>query len=217
MACRLTQTPNCDHIIIPRQQETKHSERIKEVEKMKQQETIHLQEQASGAIRDMEVKMKDLKEGVYQYSTTYAVIANSLYFTEEEKLRENLKYANEDISEINQQLATAHKDIAARDRTIAILQRDLGSRSSNDIIDDESHMHQLNDLETELSEKTDLLSELQDKLRVHQDTCDELKADNERLKQRYTAQKRTMQKSHSMPSSAMVSKKRCEVYAICLL
>lgn len=43
----------------------KHSERIKEVEKLLQQETIHLQEQASDAIRDMEVKIKDLKAGMY--------------------------------------------------------------------------------------------------------------------------------------------------------
>lgn len=124
-------------------------------------------------------------------------------------MREKLKYANEDISEISQQLATAHREIAVKDKTIAMLQRDLGSRSSNDIIDDESHMHHLNDLETKLSEKTDLLNELQDKLRVHQDTCDELKAENEKLKQKLMDQKRTMQK---LPPSAMISKKRCEVY-----
>ena len=126
-------------------------------------------------------------------------------------MREKLKYANEDVSEISQQLAAAHKEIVAKDKTITMLQRDLGSRSSNDIIDDESHMHQLNDLETELSEKSDLLGELQDKLRVYQDTCDELKAENERLKQKWMAQKRTMQKSHSIPSSGMVSKKRLQL------
>lgn len=121
-----------------------------------------------------------------------------------------MKFANEDITEMTQQLASARKDIATKNRTIAMLQKDLGSRSEHDIFDDESHMHRVNELETEVSEKIALVSELQDKLREIQDDCDELKAGNERMRQKNIAQKRSMQKSYSLPNTRNTSaKKRC--------
>lgn len=129
-------------------------------------------------------------------------------FVEEEKLREDLKFANEDIAEVTQQLAAARKEMGKKDRTIAMLQKDLGSRSEHDIIDDESHMHRMNELENEVSDKIALISELQDKLRETQDKCDELKAENERMRQKNIAQKRSMQKSYSLPNTRSTSAKR---------
>lgn len=49
--------------ITSREQEDKYVERIKEVEKNKQQEQEHLQERATNAIKDLEAKMKELKGG----------------------------------------------------------------------------------------------------------------------------------------------------------
>ena len=93
-----------------------------------------------------------------------------------------------------------------------MLQKDLGSRSDHDIVDDETQMNRLDELENELSRKAALINELQDKLRAIQDNCDELKAENERMKQKNLAQKRAMQKSNSLPNASksnfMGSKKR---------
>lgn len=47
-----------------RQQEASYLERIKEVEKTKQEEALHLQERASNAIKDLEERMKELKRGI---------------------------------------------------------------------------------------------------------------------------------------------------------
>lgn len=127
---------------------------------------------------------------------------------EEEKLREDLKFANEDVIDMTHHLSLARKEVGKKDRTIAMLQSNLGSRSEHDIVDDESYMHRVNELENEVSEKIALISELQDKLRETQDTCDELKAENERMKQKNMAQKRSMQKSSSLPSTRNTSAKR---------
>ena len=50
-------------ILICREQEVKFLERIKDVEKTKQQDTLQLQERASNAIKDLEDKMKELRRG----------------------------------------------------------------------------------------------------------------------------------------------------------
>ena len=129
-------------------------------------------------------------------------------------MREDLKFANEDVAEMTQQLSTARKEIGKKERTIAMLQKDLGSRSDHDIIDDESHVHRVNELENEVSEKDVLISELQDKLRETLDNCDELKAENERMRHKNIAQKRSMQKSYSMPNTRNTSAKRRLVVAV---
>lgn len=131
-----------------------------------------------------------------------------LHVLEEEKLREKVKYAQDDVNEVTQQLIVARKEIGKKDRTIAALQRDLGSRSEHDIIDDESHMYRVGELENVLTEKNACINELQDKLRAIQDTCDELKAENERMKQKNTAQRRSLQKSANPSRSNSASKKR---------
>lgn len=123
-------------------------------------------------------------------------------------MREDLKFANEDVAEMTQQLTSARKEIGTKDRTIAMLQKDLGSRSEHDIFDDESHMQRVNELEAEVTEKVALVSELQDKLREIQDDCDELKAENERVRQKNIAQKRSMQKSYSLPNTRNTSAKK---------
>lgn len=46
-----------------REQAKKYVERIREVEKTKQEDDMHLQERASKAIKDLEAKMKELKGG----------------------------------------------------------------------------------------------------------------------------------------------------------
>lgn len=132
----------------------------------------------------------------------------TINFVEEEKLREDLKFANEEVVEMTQQLASARKEIGKKERTIAILQKDLGSRSEHDIIDDESHMLRVNELENEVSEKIALISELQEKLREIRDNCDELKAENERMRHKNIAHKRSMQKSFSVPNTRNSSAKR---------
>lgn len=140
------------------------------------------------------------------------LIITTHYSPEEEKLREDLKYAHDDVNDVTQQLHLARKELEKKDSTIAMLQRDHGSRSDNDIIDDETQMQRLDDLENEISGKNVIIGELQDKLRTIQDTCDELKAVNETMKQKNLAQKRARQKSQSLPNTvrnnAMASKKR---------
>lgn len=121
--------------------------------------------------------------------------------SEEEKLREDLKFALEDANEVTQQLSQARKELNKKDRMITMLQKDLGSRSEHDIIDDESQMKLLVDLENELSEKKVCIDELQDKMREVQDKCDELKAENERIRQKNMAQKRSLLKSQSLPTN----------------
>ena len=123
-------------------------------------------------------------------------------------MRENFKFAHDDVEKVTQQLTMARKEIVKKDRTIAMLQRDLGSRSEHDIIDDETHGHRVNELETEVTEKIALISELQDKLREMQDMCDELKATNERMKHKNLAQKRSMQKSYSLPNTRSTSARK---------
>jgi peptidoglycan hydrolase CwlO-like protein len=131
-----------------------------------------------------------------------------LMFLEEEKLRQDLKFASEDFLEVTQQLSSLRKEMGKKDRTIAMLQKDLGSRSDHDIIDDVSHVHRVNELENSVSEKTAVISDLQDKLREAHDKCDELKAENERMRQKNIAQKRSMQKSYSLPNTRTSSAKR---------
>lgn len=199
-----------------REQEQKYIERMKELEKLKQQEALQLQERASNAIKDLESKMKELKGGEYNrwLCTPDPIIMYNIL--EEEKLREDLKYAQDDVNDLSQQLLLVQKELGKKDRTIAVLQRDLGNRSEHDLIGDETQLHHLEKLENELSERNVFVSELQDKLRATQDNCDELKAENERMKQKNLAQKRAMQKSHSLPNTSrnlvMSSKKR---YYIC--
>ena len=52
-----------------RRQQAKYSERIKEVEKINQEESLQLQERATNAIKDLETKMKELKCGTYVVGT----------------------------------------------------------------------------------------------------------------------------------------------------
>ncbi len=127
---------------------------------------------------------------------------------EEERLRQELKYAQEDAENAMHQLTAVRTELSQKERTIAMLQKDLGSRSDNDLFDDGSHVSRLNEMENEISEKNVFISELQDKLRETQDTCDELKADNERMKQKNLSQKRAMQKSVSLPSHVGGPKRR---------
>lgn len=122
-----------------------------------------------------------------------------------------MKYAIDDSTKLSRQLSSAGRELTKRDKTIEMLQRDLGSRSEHDFIVDESQMSQMTELESRLTEKNVLISQLQDKLREIQDNCDELKADNEKMKQKHIAIKRTMQKSKSLtsaPNSSTASKKR---------
>ncbi len=111
----------------------------------------------------------------------------------------------------------ARKDLGKKDRTIATLQKELGNRSEHDIIYDESHSYRVVELENELTDKGELINELQDKLRAIQDTCDELKAENERMKQKNIAQKRSMQKSHSLPNTSMGQRRRYIIHNTLLM
>lgn len=138
------------------------------------------------------------------------VIPMFLFISEEEKLRQELRYAQDDTEDITEQLNLARKELIKKDKTIASLKKDLGSRSDHDMLDDGSQVSRIGELEIELSEKNELITELQEKLREIQDSCDELKAENEKMKQKYVSQKRSMQKSKSFagPSRTSSAKKR---------
>ena len=101
-----------------------------------------------------------------------------------------------------EQLSSAQWKLQKKDKTIEALQKDLGSRSENDLIVDESQVSRFTELEGQLADKNGYILGLQDKLREINDNCDELKADHEKMRQKYYALKRkTFQKSQSLSNS----------------
>lgn len=114
--------------------------------------------------------------------------------TEEERLRADLKLAQDENDQIIKQLGKAHSDLSKKENMISMLQRDLESRSDYDLIDDG---HQHSEMENELTDKGTLINELQENLREMQDRFDLLTADNEKMKQKYLSAKRDNQRKRS--------------------
>jgi len=123
---------------------------------------------------------------------------------DEEDLRYELKYVREGRDSLEEQLHSTQRILNSREKTIEALQRDLGSRSDNDLVVDETTASHLAELEKELEDKSTFITELQDKHRETCDDYDELKADHEKMRQKYYDLKRRnyrKSKSQSIGSS----------------
>ena len=107
-------------------------------------------------------------------------------------LRQNLKLQQEETNLVNSQLEKANMALDQKDRTIQMLQRDLGYRSEMDIHMDGTHLSCLRELEDEVAEKTELVNNLREGMTEMQDKFDLLVSENEKLKQKYISQKRSM-------------------------
>ncbi len=119
----------------------------------------------------------------------------------EEKLREDLKYSQEDVTDMTNRLSQAHKEISQKERKISLLQRDLSVRSDLGYSDDiDGHLSRISELEEEVSERTTQNAELIDRTRGLQDRVDLLTAENEEWRQKYMSQKRRMQRRRSSGS-----------------
>ena len=88
-----------------------------------------------------------------------------------------------------------------------MLQRDLGYRSELTIDEDGTHSSHLRELEDEVAEKTELVNNLREVITEMQDKHDLLVAENEKLKQKYLSQKRSILRKSS-PRDVTEVKKR---------
>ncbi len=120
---------------------------------------------------------------------------------EEEKLREDFRYAQDQVHEATEKLSHAHRELAQKDRIIRSLHKDLSIRSDQGYGDDiVSQLSRISELENEISERAAQNQELSEKTRELLDRVDLLMADNEEWKQKYTAQKRKLQRRRSSGS-----------------
>ena len=120
---------------------------------------------------------------------------------EEEKLRADFKYAQDQVQEVTERLSYVHRELSQKDRIIQSLHKDLSIRSDQGYVDDiETQLSRISELEYEISERTVQNQELAEKTRELQDRVDLLIADNEEWKQKYTAQKRKLQRRRSSGS-----------------
>ena len=88
-----------------------------------------------------------------------------------------------------------------------MLQRDLGYRSELDIGVDETHLSRLRELENEVVERNELVADLREGMTDMQDKYDLLVAENEKLKQKYLSQKRSLLRRSSPEDAAKVEKR----------
>ena len=93
---------------------------------------------------------------------------------------------------VNGELEKANRALDQKERTIQMLQRDLGYRSEMDIHVDGTHLSCLRELKDEVAEKTEVVNNLREGMTEMQDKYDLLVAENEKLKQKYISQKRSM-------------------------
>ena len=107
-------------------------------------------------------------------------------------LRQNLKLQQEETNLVNSQLEKANRALDQKDKTIQMLQRNLGYHSEMDVHMDGTHLSCLRELEDEVAEKIELVNNLTEGITEMQDKYDLLVAENEKLKQKYISQKRSM-------------------------
>lgn len=119
-------------------------------------------------------------------------------------LRQNLKFQQEECSFVTNKLQKANRALDQKDRTIQMLQRDLGYRSELDIGVDETNLSRLRELENEVVERTELVANLREGMTEMQDKYDLLVAENEKLKQKYLSQKRSLLRRSSPEDAAKV-------------
>ena len=120
---------------------------------------------------------------------------------EEERLRDDLKYAQEEVTDISNRLTQAHRELAKKDRTIDSLQRDLSIHSEFGYGGDiNMQLSRISELENELSERASQNQELLERTRELSDRVDVLSAENEDWRQKYISQKRRMQRRRSSGS-----------------
>lgn len=131
---------------------------------------------------------------------------------EEEILRQNLKLQQDECSFVTNELQKANQALDQKDRTIQMLQRDLGFRSELDIGEDETHLSRLRELENAVVERTELAANLREEMTEMQDKYDLLVAENEKLKQKYLSQKRSLLRRSSPEDAAKVEKRYVLTY-----
>lgn len=131
---------------------------------------------------------------------------------EEEILRQNLKLQQDECSFVTNELQKANQALDQKDRTIQMLQRDLGFRSELDIGEDETHLSRLRELENAVVERTELAANLREEMTEMQDKYDLLVAENEKLKQKYLSQKRSLLRRSSPEDAAKVEKRYILTY-----
>ena len=113
------------------------------------------------------------------------------------------------------ELQKANRALDQKDRTIQMLQRDLGYRSELDVAEDGTHSSRVRELEDEVAERTELVNNLREVMTEMQDKYDLLVAENEKLKQKYLSQKRSMLR-RSSPNDVTEVKKRYLSECFCL-
>ena len=79
-----------------------------------------------------------------------------------------------------------------KEKTIQMLQRDLGYHSELNTSVDGTHATHLRELEERIAESSELINNLREGVTEMQDKYDLLVAENEKLKQKYLSQKRSM-------------------------
>lgn len=131
---------------------------------------------------------------------------------EEEILRQNLKLQQDECSFVTNELQKANQALDQKDRTIQMLQRDLGFRSELDIGEDETQLSRLRELENAVVERTELAANLREEMTEMQDKYDLLVAENEKLKQKYLSQKRSLLRRSSPEDAAKVEKRYILTY-----
>ena len=122
-------------------------------------------------------------------------------------LRQSLKLKQDECNLITNELQKANRSLDQKDRTIQMLQRDLGYRSELDLGVDETHLSRLRELEDDVTEKTELVANLREGMTEMQDKYDLLVAENEKLKQKYFSQKRSLLRRNSPGDVAKVEKR----------
>lgn len=128
-------------------------------------------------------------------------------------LRQNLKLQQDECSLVTNELQKANQALDQKDRAIQMLQRDLGYRSELDIGEDETQLSRLRELENEVVERTEMEANLREGMTEMQDKYDLLVAENEKLKQKYLSQKRSLLRRGSPEDAANVEKR----YALTLI
>ena len=165
-----------------REQETRHSVRMREVERSRLEEAQLFQERVSQQVSVLQLSLDTIK-------------------LEEEKLREDFRYAQDQVQETTEKLSHAHRELAQKDRIIRSLHKDLSIRSDQGYGDDvASQLSRISELENEISERIVQNQELTENTRELRDRVDLLLADNEEWKQKYTAQRRKLQRRRSSGS-----------------
>ena len=133
-----------------------------------------------------------------------------LYFAAEEKLRSELKYSQDELTDTTERLNLAHRDIGLKERTLKFLQKELASFTEGEQDHDDTPFSSILELQRELSDKEELMNELKEKLQELQDQSDLHTEEVEQWRQKYTSMKRKLQRrrSYSKRGDGLPSQRR---------